>query len=120
MTRVGRWLAAAKTAAGSSKKTATPKEAACSLRRQGSHQIDQYLAGQDKVFNYFVGQVMAANLHDVAQSWVMQPDGRFTRAEVEDGGFAFNCHRFFMENPSLSGRGRAGAEDVPELLHSHD
>jgi polyphosphate kinase len=25
-----------------------------------------------------------------------------------------------MENPSLSGRGSAGAKDVPELTHSHD
>ncbi|WP_152449913.1 MULTISPECIES: RNA degradosome polyphosphate kinase [unclassified Roseivivax] len=64
-----------------------------------------------------VSQVMAANLADVAQSWVMKPDGHFERAEVEDGAFAFNCHRFFMENPSLSGRGSAGASDVPILTH---
>ncbi|SIS79043.1 polyphosphate kinase [Roseivivax lentus] len=67
-----------------------------------------------------VSQIIAANLADVAQSWVMQPDGRFLRAEVEDGGFAFNCHRFFMENPSLSGRGSAGAGDVPVLTHRRD
>ncbi|MCC5975362.1 MAG: RNA degradosome polyphosphate kinase [Rubellimicrobium sp.] len=66
-------------------------------------------------------QIMAANLADVAQSWIMKPDGSFTRAELPaDGGFAFNCHRFFMENPSLSGRGSAGASDVPQLTHSHD
>jgi polyphosphate kinase len=68
-----------------------------------------------------VDQIMAANLADVAQSWLMQPDGRFERAPLPaDGGFAFNCHRFFMENPSLSGRGSAGASDVPQLTHSHD
>jgi polyphosphate kinase len=68
-----------------------------------------------------VDQIMAANLADVAQSWLMQPDGRFVRAALPaDGGFAFNCHRFFMENPSLSGRGSAGAADVPQLTHSHD
>ncbi len=65
-------------------------------------------------------QIMAANLADVAQSWVMQPDGRFKRAVVPDGEFAFNCHRFFMENPSLSGRGSAGAADVPHLTHEID
>lgn len=59
-------------------------------------------------------QVMAANLADVAQSWVMSPDGSFARPEIAEGTFAFNCHRFFMENPSLSGRGTAGASDVPE------
>jgi len=67
-----------------------------------------------------VSQIMAANLADVAQSWVMEPDGAFRRAVVEDGTFAFNCHRFFMENPSLSGRGSAGASDVPRLTHTED
>ncbi|HDZ51777.1 hypothetical protein LCGC14_0335670 [marine sediment metagenome] len=65
-------------------------------------------------------QVMAANLADVAQSWVMSPDGSFERPEIADGTFAFNCHRFFMENPSLSGRGTAGASDVPKLTHTED
>jgi polyphosphate kinase len=65
-----------------------------------------------------VSQIMAANMADVAQSWVMLPDGHFKRAEVPEGEFAFNCHRFFMENPSLSGRGSAGAGDVPKLTHT--
>jgi len=67
-----------------------------------------------------VSQIMAANMADVAQSWVMSADGNFTRATIEDGTFAFNCHRFFMENPSLSGRGSAGASDVPQLTHTDD
>ncbi|MFT7594395.1 MAG: polyphosphate kinase, partial [Paracoccaceae bacterium] len=67
-----------------------------------------------------VGQIMAANLADVAQSWVMSLDGSFTRCGVPDGEFAFSCHRFFMENPSLSGRGSAGASDVPKLTHTED
>ena len=65
-------------------------------------------------------QIMAANLADVAQSWVMGPDGKFPRPAVPEGTFAFNCHRFFMENPSLSGRGSAGASDVPKLTHTED
>ena len=67
-----------------------------------------------------VSQIMAANLHDVAQSWLMAPDGTFTREQVPEGAFAFSCHRFFMENPSLSGRGSAGAADVPHLTHTED
>ena len=67
-----------------------------------------------------VSQIMAANLHDVAQSWVMNPDGSFDRATLPEGEFAFNCHRFFMENPSLSGRGSAGASDVPQLTHTEE
>ncbi|MGR3435362.1 MAG: RNA degradosome polyphosphate kinase [Shimia sp.] len=66
-----------------------------------------------------VSQVMAANMADVAQSWIMAPDGTFARAPQPEG-FAFNCHRFFMENPSLSGRGSAGAADVPKLTHGED
>ncbi|MBN2906314.1 MAG: RNA degradosome polyphosphate kinase [Rhodobacteraceae bacterium] len=65
-----------------------------------------------------VDQVMSANLADEAQSWVMQPDGHFKRAQAGKG--AFNCHHFFMENPSLSGRGTAGAGDVPALAHVKD
>ncbi|UWQ19596.1 RNA degradosome polyphosphate kinase [Jannaschia sp. M317] len=65
-----------------------------------------------------VSQIMAANLADVAQSWVLGPEGEWTRADVTDIENPFNCHRFFMENPSLSGRGSAGARDVPELTHS--
>ncbi|MCW9043532.1 MAG: RNA degradosome polyphosphate kinase [Pseudopelagicola sp.] len=67
-----------------------------------------------------VSQIMAANLADVAQSWVMSPDGHFKRAEIAEGEFAFSCHRFFMEYPSLSGRGSAGASDVPKLTHTED
>ena len=67
-----------------------------------------------------VGQIMAANLADVAQSWVMAPDGHFARPPLEEGKFAFSCHRFFMENPSLSGRGSADASDVPKLTHTED
>ena len=63
-----------------------------------------------------VSQIMAANLADVAQSWIMAPDGTFHRPAVPDGKRVFNCHRFFMENPSLSGRGSAGAEDVSQVL----
>ena len=67
-----------------------------------------------------VSQIMAANLADVAQSWVLQPDGTFQRPNLDDIERPFSCHRFFMQNPSLSGRGSAGAKDVPDLTHSHD
>jgi len=62
-----------------------------------------------------VGQIMAANLADEAQSWVLGPDGRYKRDLGGGDSKLFNCHRFFMENPSLSGRGTAGAKDVPQL-----
>ena len=67
-----------------------------------------------------VGQIMVANLADEAQSWVLQPDGRYLRDLKPGDGTLFNCHRFFMENPSLSGRGTAGAKDVPKLAPTTD
>ncbi|MFQ5437861.1 MAG: RNA degradosome polyphosphate kinase [Paracoccaceae bacterium] len=65
-----------------------------------------------------MSQIMAANLADQANSWVLRPDGRFARHEATEGEQLFSCHRFFMENPSLSGRGSVGARDVPELAHT--
>ncbi len=67
-----------------------------------------------------MGQIIAANLADEAQSWVLTSDGRYLRPKTETDAHPFNCHRFFMENPSLSGRGKAGAADVPELTHTKD
>ena len=67
-----------------------------------------------------MSQIMAANLADTAQSWVLAPDGSFLRPEMGPEDQPFSCHKFFMENPSLSGRGSAGAGDVPELTHTKD
>ncbi len=65
-----------------------------------------------------VSQIMAANLADTAQSWILRPDGHYDRIEPEGEGFS--CHRFFMENPSLSGRGTAGIKDAPRLAALRD
>ncbi len=62
-----------------------------------------------------VSQIMAANLADTEQSWILRPDGRYDRASVGETEKGFNCHSFFMAYPSLSGRGSAGASDVPDL-----
>ncbi|GGW36026.1 polyphosphate kinase [Gemmobacter lanyuensis] len=72
------------------------------------------------VKNQIMGQIMAANLADEAQSWVLRADGHYDRQLSPADGRLFNCHRFFMENPSLSGRGTAGAKDVPRLARPRD
>ena len=72
------------------------------------------------VRDQIMSQIMAANLADQAQSWVLNPDGTYNRHNDGDNEQPFSCHRFFIENPSLSGRGSAGVKGVITLAHSRD
>lgn len=67
------------------------------------------------VHDQILDQVMVANLLDTDQSWNLQPDGRYVR--VSSTGKRFNLHHYFMNNPSLSGRGTTlrQQKDVPQL-----
>ena len=65
-------------------------------------------------------QVMVANLKDTEQSWQLRADGSYKRLQGHEP--PFNLHRYFMTNPSLSGRGAAlGATGpVPRLVLDDD
>ncbi|MGB3808193.1 MAG: RNA degradosome polyphosphate kinase [Erythrobacter sp.] len=70
------------------------------------------------VHDQVLQQVLLANMLDTEQSWWLHDDGSYSRVQnaMEDGGKPFNCHRYFMTNPSLSGRGGAlEAGGVPRL-----
>ncbi|MRX51153.1 RNA degradosome polyphosphate kinase [Paracoccus sp. S-4012] len=74
----------------------------------------------ETVKDQIVSQIMAANLADEANSWVLGPEGRYVRHLPVGRDDLFSCHRFFLDHPSLSGRGSAGAGDVPALTHARD
>lgn len=57
------------------------------------------------VHEQVLNQIMGASLKDVAQSWVLGPDGIYIRLRADTD--AFSAHNYFMTNPSLSGRGSA-------------
>ncbi len=57
------------------------------------------------VHRQIMEQIMGANLRDQAQTWILGPDGTYTRLPADDT--AFSAHTWFMTNPSLSGRGSA-------------
>jgi polyphosphate kinase len=66
------------------------------------------------VHRQVLNQIMVANLNDTAQSWIMQEDGIYRRAKPTPD--RFSAHQYFMDNPSLSGRGKALEVSLPPRL----
>ncbi|MCH2496556.1 MAG: RNA degradosome polyphosphate kinase [Erythrobacter sp.] len=118
---IGRFLEHSRVWAFANGKTLPSRQAkvyltsADAMSRNLEHRVEVMVPITNKtVHDQVLGQVMLANILDTEQSWRLDPDGQYRRMRTDDGGF--NCHQYFMSNPSLSGRGAALTDhEVPRL-----
>lgn len=76
------------------------------MPRNFERRVESMIPLENKtVKSQVLGQIMVANLKDNVQSWHLEEDHSYRRATVGDD--AFCAHDYFLNNPSLSGMGKA-------------
>ena len=68
------------------------------------------------VHEQVLDQIMLANYLDQKQSWLLDASGNYKKIKYS-GYDSFSAHDYFMNNPSLSGRGKAKLKMQPKKLN---
>ena len=90
------------------------------MTRNFDHRIEALMPIMDAtVHNQILDQIMLANLADNRQSWDMNSDGTYRRNRLQEGSGQFRAHEYFMNNPSLSGRGKSLEASKPPDFKLH-
>ena len=85
------------------------------MQRNLSRRVEALIPLENEtVHRQVLNQIMIANFKDSESSWVMKPDGSYVRAPKRRK--PFSCHDYFINNPSLSGRGTALRKNSVETL----